>query len=263
MWRAKSIKRNSERVGETGLGISINHVSCFKLVTKLIIISGNGMQMNELEKIEKIIKKIPKGKIFLPESICKKYPSKAVRQVLLRLRKKKEIISFYRGMYVRPEKSRFFPSQPVLPSPEKIIKAISKKTGEIISVHGAVALNQIGLSTQVPAHPIYYTSGRSRYIKINENYQIKLFHINPKKVIMPGTVTGHVTAALFFEGKRYLNPKIVKNLHNRLGDKYFQEVLIHVDKMPTWMSKVFLQYQKMKPDDPGFKEDEDEYYSGN
>lgn len=219
--------------------------------------------MNEFEKIEKTIRKIPRGKIFFPESICKKYPIKAVRQVLLRLRKKKEIISFYRGMYVRPEESRFFPGQPIFPSHKKITEAISKKTGEIISVHGAVALNQIGLSTQVPAHPIYYTSGRSRYIKITENYKINLFHINPKKVIMPGTVTGHVTAALFFERKHFLTPKIVKQLHNRLGEKYFQEVLKHVDKMPAWMSKVFLQYQKMKPDDPGFKEDEDEYYSGN
>ena len=218
--------------------------------------------MNELEQIEKSIIKIPRGKIFFSDSFLKKYPIKTVRRVLLKLKKKNEIISLQRGMYVRPEKSRFFPGVPILPGSEKIIKAISKKTGEIISVHGAVALNQIGLSTQVPLRPIYYTSGRSRYIKLNENYKIKLVHINPKKIIMPGTVTGHVTAALFFEGKKFLNPRIVKILHNRLGEKYFQEVLMHINKMPAWMGKVFLQYQNMKPDDPEFKEDDD-YYSGN
>lgn len=219
--------------------------------------------MNEFELIEKTIKKIPKGKIFFPESICKKYSSKVVRQVLSRLTKKKEIVSFYRGMYVRPKKSRFFPGIPILPGSEKIIQAISKKTGERISVHGAVALNEIGLSTQVPVRVVYYTSGRSREIKINDRFKIKLVHINPKKVIMPGTVTGHVTAALFFEGKKFLNPRVIKNLHNRLGERYFQEVIKHVNKMPTWMSKVFLQYQEMKPDDPRFKDDDDEYYQGN
>lgn len=169
--------------------------------------------MDELGKIEKTIKKIPRGKIFFPESLCKKYQRKTVLRVLMRLKKQKEIISFYRGMYVRPETSRFFPGEAILPTSDKIIKAISKKTGEIISVHGAVALNQIGLCTQVPLRTIYYTSGRLRYIKLNENYKIKLVHINPKKIIMPGTVIGHVTAALFFEGRKFLTPKIVKTLH--------------------------------------------------
>lgn len=73
----------------------------------------------------------------------------------------------YRGIYVRPEKSHFLPGHGILPSSDKIVETISKKTGEIISVHGAVALNRIGLSTQVPVRAIYHTTGRSRDIKDN------------------------------------------------------------------------------------------------
>jgi len=75
----------------------------------------------------------------------------------------------YRGIYVRPEKSRFLPGHGILPNSDKIVEAISKKTGEIISVHGAVALNRIGLSTQVPVRAIYHATGRSRDIKDNKH----------------------------------------------------------------------------------------------
>lgn len=211
--------------------------------------------MREAQLIEKAIKKIARGKIFFSETFYKKYSVKIVQRVLLRLVKSNDIGTICRGIYFRPEKSRYLPGCPIPPGAEKIISAISKKTGEIISVHGAVALNQIGLSTQVPVCAIYYTTGRSRYIKINGENRIKLVHMNPKKIVMPNTVTCHVVTALWFEGKRYLKPRIVKKLHNRLGDKYFGEVLLNINKMPEWMRKVFVQYQNMQPGDPELEEE--------
>lgn len=218
--------------------------------------------MHEAQLVKKAIKKIPRGRIFFAESIYKKYPTRTVQRVLLRLIKLNEVGTLCRGMYFRPEKSRYFPGCAIAPTSEKIVKAISKKTGEIISVHGAVALNQIGLSTQVPVRAIYYTTGRSRHIKINGENRIKLVHVNPKIIVMPNTVTCHVVAALWFEGKRYLKPLVVKKLHNRLGDKYFNEVLMHVDKMPSWMQEVFVRYQNMHPNDPELQNDTDEDWHG-
>ena len=71
-----------------------------------------------------------------------------------------------------------------------------------------------------------------------------------------------VVAAFWFEGKRYLRPRVIKKLRNRLGEKYFSEVLLHIDKMPAWMRKVFLRYQRMQPDDSEFAEDPDESWCG-
>jgi len=84
-------------------------------------------------------------------------------------------------------------------------------------------------------------------------------HISPKKIVMPGTVTCHVVTALWFEGKKYLRPLIVKRLHHRLGDKYFNEVINHLDKMPAWMRKVFKRYQNMDSNDPELEEDPNEW----
>ncbi|USQ13971.1 hypothetical protein J2N86_01065 [Legionella lytica] len=212
--------------------------------------------------IEKFIKKIPKGRIFFVDSIYKKYPIKLVQRVLLRLAKSNDVGTISRGIYFRPEKNRLLPGRPIPPSTDKIIEAVSKKTGEIITVHPAVALNQLGLSTQIPVHEIYYTTGRSRYIKINGENRIKLVHVSPRKIVMPNTVTCHVVNALWYEGKGYLKPRVVKKLHDRLKDKYFSEVLMHLDKMPVWMRKVFIRYQSMQPDAPELREDRDEYWQG-
>jgi hypothetical protein len=212
--------------------------------------------------IEKFIKKIPRGRIFFVDSIYKKYPIKLVQRVLLRLAKSNDVGTISRGIYFRPEKNRLLPGRPIPPSTDKIIEAVSKKTGEIITVHPAVALNQLGLSTQIPVHEIYYTTGRSRYIKINGENKIKLVHVSPRKIVMPNTITCHVITALWYEGKGYLKPRVVKKLHARLKDEYFNEVLMHLDKMPAWMQKVFIHYQSMQPDDPELQEDSYEYWQG-
>lgn len=209
------------------------------------------------EQIKKAIKRIPRGRIFLPRTLYANYPMKTAQRVLSQLIKSGEVCRLCRGMYFRPEKSRFFPD-PVFPGSTEIVNAISKKTGEIIWDHGAVSLNRLGLSTQVPVRSIYYTTGRSRYIKITEKFRIKLVHVNPKKVIMPNTVTGTVVSALWFEGKRYFKPWVVKKIRNRIGEKHFAEVLRHIDKMVPWMRKVFLQYQNMHPNDPRLIEEKDE-----
>ncbi len=218
--------------------------------------------MEEIQLIDKKIKKIPRQKIFSAESICGDFSIKAVKYVLSRLKKKNEIGVISHDLYYRPGKSRFFPGQPIPPGAETIIEAVAKKTGEIISVHPAVALNQLGLSTQVPMRHIYYTTGRSRHIKVDGVKRVRLVHVNSKKIVMPNTVICHVTTALWYEGKRYLKPRIVKKLHERLKDKYFNEVLMHLDKMPGWMRKVFIRYQEMDANDPELQEDPDESWRG-
>lgn len=52
------------------------------------------------------------------------------------------------------------------PSTDNLAQAIASKTGDTIFPSGAVAANLLGLSTQVPAKPIYLTNGKSRTRKI-------------------------------------------------------------------------------------------------
>lgn len=218
--------------------------------------------MEEVRLIEQRIKKIPRKRIFSMESICKDFSINTVKSVLRRLIKINEIFVITHELYFRPGKSHYLKSYVLPPRPDEIIKAVSKKTGEIISIHPIVALNQVGLSTQIPVRAMYHTSGRSRYIKINGENRIKLVHINPKKIIMPNTVTCSVVTALWYQGKKNINPRIIRKLHDTLGEKHFNEVIRHLDKMPRWMRKTFIQYQKMDANDPELEEQLSEYWQG-
>ena len=95
--------------------------------------------MENIQTIEKIIKKIPRQKIFSAESICRDFSIKTVKCVLHRLIKNDEIGALSHDLFFRPGKCRYLRG-PIPPSADKVIKAVSKKTGEIISVHPAVAL---------------------------------------------------------------------------------------------------------------------------
>jgi len=218
--------------------------------------------MNEFEQIEESIKKIPRGKIFFPEYFYKKYPPENIKKVLARLARNGEIKFIARGMYVRPKKSHYLKGRVLMPNSYEIVKAISKKTGEVISMYGPAAANYVGLSTQIQMRAIYYTTGRSRYVIVNGKKDIKLVHINPKKLVMPGTIVCLVVTALWYQGKNLLTPLAVKKIHHRLDSEEYCEVIKNLDKMPLWMKCVFEQYQDMQPDDPQLREDSNSYYQG-
>jgi hypothetical protein len=221
--------------------------------------------MSKYKLIKINIKRIPRGKPFFAESISTEYSTKKVSRVLSRLTKAGEIMRVTRGMYVRPRKSRYFKGIALVPGFEEIIKAISKKTGELISMHGAVADNVVGLTTQVPVRPMYYTTGHTRRIEINKKSAIRLVHVSAKKVVMPGTVTCLVITALWYRrslGGNLITPLVIKKIHHRIGEEHFAGVLKHIDKMPVWMKKMFVQYQNMQLDDPLLIEDWSSYYQG-
>jgi hypothetical protein len=52
----------------------------------------------------------------------------------------------------------------VMPQPEAIARAAAESSGSEIGVHGAVALQLLGLSTQMPMQPVFLTNGPSRKI---------------------------------------------------------------------------------------------------
>jgi len=66
-----------------------------------------------------------------------------VDQAFSRLAKAGKLLRVARGTYAAPVRSRFG-TRP--PAPEKIIKALAERNGEIVVPHGANAANALGLT---------------------------------------------------------------------------------------------------------------------
>ncbi len=198
--------------------------------------------MNTAQTIQNYLQQIPQGKPFTTASLRKFASSANVRQILSRLVKAGKISRAARGVFVRPQEVSYLGK--VLPEAQEIAQAVAQASGERIAVHGAEAARILQLSTQAPLKPIFYTTGNTRRIK-SGNREIILKHVNPRKLINPGTTVGLVISALWYLGKNNVTMPIIEKLKKLLSSEEFSELLEYTHQMPAWMADMFYRYQRV------------------
>lgn len=185
--------------------------------------------MSTAELIRKHIENLPLLEPFTPAVLSQYGSRKAVDLELARLVKKGVVTRPARGVYVRPKANKYVGLVP----PELFQVALAKANGPI-GVHGAEAARRLGLSTQVPVQPVYYTTGASRKIRFGK-LTINLRHISPRKLVAPGTNVGLAISALWYLGKEQVGPNTFQAIRERLSDKEYAQLKASVSLMPAWM----------------------------
>lgn len=196
--------------------------------------------MKAIDEVKEYIQKIEEGESFTAKSLHHLATAENVRQILTRMVQAGEIKRLARGVYVKPKHSPRVGL--ILPSSKEIAMLIANATGETIGIHGAEAARQLQLTTQVPLRLIYYTTGYSREMKIR-NQTIQLKHVNPSKLIAPGTIAGTVISALMYLGSEQVSEKTVQKIKNQLTQEEFETVLKEIKYMPAWMANVFYHFR--------------------
>ena len=98
-----------------------------------------------------------KGTVMFPDDFLDLGSSVSIRKALQILVSKNYIERISQGIYVRPKISELVGE--ILPTAEDIAKAIAKRDKIRIIPTGALALNALRLSTQVPMNVVYLTDG--------------------------------------------------------------------------------------------------------
>lgn len=199
--------------------------------------------MNITQKVQQYIQKTPRGKPFTTGALVRFGARAAIDQALSRLATAGKVVRLTRGVYVRPEKNRFVGQ--VLPEPFKVAEAIAKRTNEQIQVNGAEAARQLGLSTQVPAKPVFLTTGQSRRFNLG-GLEVTLKHVSRKKIPMPESKAGLAILALWYLGKNLASHEAIKKIEEKLSPQEFEKFISSTKYMPVWMSNVVLQYKNSK-----------------
>ena len=188
--------------------------------------------MSAAKLIRSDLRKLPKGKPFTSSRFLKHGSRGAVDRALSRLVAEGEVKRLARGVFVRPNKSRFVGD--VTPDISEVVKCIARKNHETIQVHGAEAARRFKLSTQVPLMPVFYTNASSRLIKIG-NITVKMMHTSSQRRLQfAGEKTGLALSALWYLGKDNVNADAVSKIKSGLSAEEF-DALKSAD-IPAWMA---------------------------
>lgn len=197
--------------------------------------------LKSAELIRQRIDEMPVGMPFTPTVLLTCGTRVSVDQNLSRLVKAGVIERVTRGVFVRPEFSRFVGK--VMPEPLKVAESVAKATGAIVQVHGAEAACRLELTTQVPTQPVFVTSGPSKLIRMGK-MEIRLQHICQRKLALAGRPAGLAISAMWYLGKTEVTPALVEKIRLKLGVSEFEVLKSATASMPAWMSDAIFRNER-------------------
>ena len=179
---------------------------------------------------------LPEGALISAKEFLHLGSRAAVDQALKRLKERKELLPLYRGVYVRPVKTRFGTRAPAA---EKVIERFAATRAETVVAHGAAAANSLGLTTQVPTKLVYLTSGKSRRLKLGAQV-VEMTHA-PQWMLLPShRAAGEAVRALIWIGERRAAEALTA-LKQKLPQSTVNELIAVRPALPGWLSKSISQ----------------------
>jgi hypothetical protein len=194
--------------------------------------------MKTAQIIRSHIQSMPPGQLFTPASFAGTGTRASIDQCLMRLTQAGSIERIGHGLYMTPKPSTF--GLKALPSPEAVAQAVADSEGATIAPHGAEAARHFGFTTQTPIHPVFYTSGASREIKLG-NLVIHLRHVASRKLTLAGRPAGQALSALWYLGKNEVTAQTFARIRSKLPPGEFAALEGAKSSMPTWMLDAFRQ----------------------
>ena len=163
------------------------------------------------------------------------YHTESVGRVLSELTKEGRLLRIASGIYVKSRMTRF---GPVKPSVDKIVNAIAERDRVQVLPAGVVALNILGLSTQVPMVYCYLTMGSARTIKF-DGFKVILKRGVPRNFAYKTRLIALLVQALKALGEENVEDEERSQIAMLLANEPDREALERdVLRMPAWMKRM-------------------------
>lgn len=192
------------------------------------------------------IKKARRGSLFFMDDFLSFGNAKAVSKALERLVKKGEIDRVARGIYSRLDMDPIIGS--LQPTTEAIAEAIRKRDKARIIPSGNLALNALGLSTQVPMNVVYYTDGSARIINL-DNRKIIFKKTSPRNLATIGEISTLVIQVLKEIGKDNATEEEIKIIIEHLKKEEPYRLQHDIKLAPEWIRVIMRRALKNNDDE--------------
>lgn len=188
---------------------------------------------NYLNEIKRIITNAETGTVFVAVDFVNITDKKTVSMGLTRLEADGLIRRVLRGVYDKPEYNDFL-GEYVAPSPNKVANALARNFGWTIVPCGDVALNILGLSTQVPATYVYVSDGTYKEYTFH-NITIQFKRTTNREVSKLSYKTALVIQALKALGKDQITDTVIVRLQNILTAEEKAIMLSEAKTATAWI----------------------------
>ena len=192
-----------------------------------------GIALSLEDRIMANVTRRGRGCVFFGEDFHSFGSPEAVRQALSRLTRAGAVRRIGTGLYHIPAINEKLGGA-LPPSMDTVARAIARRTGSRIVATGAQAANLLGLSTQVPAKPIYLTNGTSRSVVIG-NYSISFRHVGPRRMGVKNDISVLVFEALRYIGRANVTDQVVSRLRSSLPADAKAELRRDLPRASIWM----------------------------
>ena len=184
------------------------------------------------DKVVVKISKAKRGSLFFIDDFLSFGSAKAVAKALERLVEKGDVSRVARGIYARLE------IDPILgelkPTTETIAQAIAKRDKARIVPTGILALNALGLSTQIPMNVVYLSDGAARKIDIGRR-KIIFKKSTPKNLAAIGKISRLVIQALKEIGKDKVTEMEIEIILEKLAKEEPHRLEHDIKLAPEWI----------------------------
>jgi len=194
-------------------------------------------------KIETNIKKQRRGKLFFATDFTTLGSDEAVFKALQRLHKSGMLMRVAHGIYYYPKlnTSKYIKGKYLPPSIDEIAYGIAKRDKIRIVPTGAYALNELGLSTQVPMNVVFITDGTPRRIKVGTRRGILFKHtFDTRSLAYKSKLLMLIVSALREIGKDKATLQQLEIIKSHLTHVSQEELNADLRLMPIWVRKTLL-----------------------
>lgn len=196
------------------------------------------------EKISDRIDSFEANKVFFANDFLDIVSNATVRQILKRLTDEDKIKRVIDGFYYNPRYSELIGEYEAV-SIHELALAIARKYNWNIAPYNSTALNLLGLSTQVPTHYKYISSGRYKEYKIGDTV-LEFKKVNPGEIANMSLKTATVIQAIKSLGKENITSEVIQKIRENLTEKERIDLMNESKSVPSWIYEVIREICEAK-----------------
>lgn len=191
------------------------------------------MAKGYMQEIRERILSAEEGSVFSTSDFADIADTNTVRSALYRLIQDGILRRILNGVYEKPKYSKLL-DEYVAADPEAVANALARSYHWTIAPCGNIALNLLGLSTQVTAVWSYISDGPYKTYEWNST-KLEFKHRTNKEITGLSYMTSLVIQALKTLGRSNVTPEVIQMLSEKLTDKDKQACLKEATESTDWV----------------------------